>query len=199
MVENFKKALPVVLKHEGGWVKNPADSGEETYRGVARAYHPHWDGWTIIDQVKATLGEQPKYDTPAYWRFVKQLNPLLAALPMLQEMVTTFYRRNFWLPIYDRITTPLIAAKVFDMAVNMGHEPAHKLVQRAAGVEADGAFGSITLAAVNSKDPIALVQEIKAVTEAHYREIIRRKPEKRQFLATWVNRAQWPKDPHMAF
>lgn len=41
-----------VLKHEGGYARARAASGE-TYKGIDRKYHPNWRGWVIIDQIKA--------------------------------------------------------------------------------------------------------------------------------------------------
>ncbi|MDR1034997.1 MAG: hypothetical protein LBT40_00015 [Deltaproteobacteria bacterium] len=39
------------MKHveemEGGWANNPADSGGETFRGIARNFHKSWPGWAI--------------------------------------------------------------------------------------------------------------------------------------------------------
>ena len=37
------------MKHEGGYVFDPDDSGGETYKGVARKFHSKWEGWSKID------------------------------------------------------------------------------------------------------------------------------------------------------
>lgn len=53
---DFKKALEMVLKHEGGYVCDPSDPGGETYKGVARNMHSGWTGWMEIDLAKKEPG-----------------------------------------------------------------------------------------------------------------------------------------------
>ena len=49
---DFSKAIPKLLKKEGGYVNNPADRGGETYKGIARKYHKSAFMWTLIDRYK---------------------------------------------------------------------------------------------------------------------------------------------------
>ena len=44
----FKISLQKTLAHEGEYVNDPVDSGKETYRGISRANHGNWKGWSII-------------------------------------------------------------------------------------------------------------------------------------------------------
>lgn len=37
MDRNFRRALPLVLKHEGGWADHPKDPGGATMKGVTLA------------------------------------------------------------------------------------------------------------------------------------------------------------------
>ena len=37
----FKKAIEVILKHEGGYVDDPVDPGGETNMGISRKAYPH--------------------------------------------------------------------------------------------------------------------------------------------------------------
>jgi|TARA_R100000329_G_scaffold45335_1_gene42515 lysozyme family protein len=39
----FKKAIEVILKHEGGYVDDPIDPGGETNMGISRKAYPHLD------------------------------------------------------------------------------------------------------------------------------------------------------------
>lgn len=43
----------MICEHEGRYANDPADSGGETYCGVARNHHADWLGWPIIDEFKA--------------------------------------------------------------------------------------------------------------------------------------------------
>jgi lysozyme family protein len=40
MDRNFARALPLVLKHEGGWADHPRDPGGATMKGVTLASNP---------------------------------------------------------------------------------------------------------------------------------------------------------------
>lgn len=51
---DFKKALGLILKNEGGYVFDRDDSGGETYKGIARNMNSKWDGWVIVDIFKKT-------------------------------------------------------------------------------------------------------------------------------------------------
>ena len=68
---NYHIALQEVLKNEGGYVNDPDDSGGETYKGIARRFHPDWIGWAYVDN-----------------RDFKN--------PNLDKLVSDFYYIKFW-------------------------------------------------------------------------------------------------------
>ena len=41
--DNFKKAIEIILKHEGGYVNHPSDPGGETKYGISKRSYPHLD------------------------------------------------------------------------------------------------------------------------------------------------------------
>ncbi|KKL48233.1 hypothetical protein LCGC14_2327530, partial [marine sediment metagenome] len=94
---SFDKAIPTILKHEGGYVHDPLDPGGETNFGISKRAFPE------LDIKNLTSGQ-----------------------------AVDIYRERYWLHhIYDGIVNQDIATKVFDLAVNMGHRAAHRLLQKA--------------------------------------------------------------------
>lgn len=105
------------------------------------------------------------------------------------DQTVEIYRKDYWRPIYDDMTNEDAACKIFDMAVNMGHKQAHKLLQRAVGVEDDGVFGPVTLAAANACPD--LVSELCNHQAAFYHSLVAKRPVMGKFLKGWLNRANW--------
>ena len=91
----FLPSFERVLRNEGGYALHTVkdDRGGATYAGIARAFHPNWQGWRFIDQ-----GESPPAD-----------------------LVRQFYRSQFWQPLrLDEVTHQEVAANIFDFGVNAG-------------------------------------------------------------------------------
>jgi lysozyme family protein len=121
MQSNFDRCLKLVLKAEGGYVDHPRDPGGATNLGVTKKVWEEWVGKEVTkDDIKAL--------TPA--------------------MVAPLYKKMYW----DRVRGDELPAGVdfvtFDIAVNSGAGRAAKFLQRAVGVEADGAIGPKTVQAV---------------------------------------------------
>jgi lysozyme family protein len=118
----------------------------------------------------------------------------IANLTMCQAK--QIYLDDWWkLYGYDRIPHYTIAAKVFDLAINMGPSEAHKIFQRAlhaAGqrhVTVDGVIGSQTLTAFSKTDPREVLSAMKAEAAWYYRNLISARPELKHFENGWLNRA----------
>lgn len=177
---NFELALERTLKHEGGYVNHPSDPGGETYRGISRKNWPDWAGWDLVDQVK--LAHDPGEDVESFFGGMRGMDVL----------VHDFYELNFWK--YDGIEDDVVAAKIFDMAVNMGSKRAHMLLQRALvgvgqSVAVDGVVGPKTIAAANATDPRALRLELAARQAEHYAILAVRNLSNQVFLLGWMRRA----------
>ena len=124
----FLPAFERMIVNEGGYVMHTVkdDRGGATYAGIARNFHPSWQGWKFIDQ-----GETPPAD-----------------------LVRQFYRSQFWHPLrLDEVTHQEVAANIFDFGVNAGISTAAKLAQLVAGATPDGKIGAKTLQALNGIDP----------------------------------------------
>src|SRR5690606_6820413 len=130
MDRNFQRALPHVLKHEGGFVNHPADPGGSTNKGV-------------------TLASFRAYVKPN--GTVEDLNAITAA------QVATVYYRHYWTAVNAQALPSGIDYAVFDFAVNSGPARSAQYLQAVLGVSQDGRIGPATIAAAekaNARDVI---------------------------------------------
>lgn len=167
---NFFDALAFVLRNEdphlSGIVTN--DSGGRTRFGIAERSHPE-------------LGDEFYF------------GPAEEALATARSI----YRSEYWEPICgDSVADQTVAAKLFDMAVNMGVRQAVALCQSAVNALAtmrlaeDGVFGPRTLEAVNRADGTALLARLREVSAAFYLHIATIRPEAQEYLRGWLARAR---------
>lgn len=111
---------------------------------------------------------------------------------LTREDAVQIYRRDFWEPNrYGQIGDPRLAAKVFDMAVNMGSRTANRLLQHACNrtvgrpVEEDGILGPVSLEAINGHpNPEWLLATLRLQAVEYYLKL--RNP---KYLAGWIKRA----------
>jgi lysozyme family protein len=75
----------------------------------------------------------------------------MRSLPM--ELAKSIYRSMYWDPVRADELPDAVRFSVFDAAVNSGVNRAVRWLQEAVGANADGAFGSKTMAAVQQHDP----------------------------------------------
>ncbi|HKR32163.1 MAG TPA: glycosyl hydrolase 108 family protein [Terriglobales bacterium] len=167
---NFDEALVFVLRNEDPHLSGvlTEDSGGRTRFGIAERFHPD-------------LGDDFYTGPPE------------AALRTAREI----YRSEYWKPICgDEIEDQRVAAKLLDMAVNMGVRQAIVLCQRAVNASAtfhldeDGALGEQTLAAINECDPALLVIHLREISEDFYQQVAAKRPASQQYLRGWLARAK---------
>jgi len=99
------------------------------------------------------------------------------------------YHRDYWHPAYDRLVNEGAAIKLFDMAVNMGHKQAVKLLQRAIGVTDDGIIGPVTIRTANNT--LHLIELLCQQQAAFYSMLVAKRPSLQPFLRGWHRRAAW--------
>ena len=160
----FLPAFERMIVNEGGYVLHTVkdDRGGATYAGIARNFHPSWQGWMVIDQ-----GGTP----PA-------------------ELVRQFYRSNFWAPLrLDDVEHQEVASNLFDFGVNAGLSTAAKLAQLVVGVTPDGKVGAKTIAALNAIDHDLFVARYALAKIARYRDIVVKNRTQQRFLVGWLSRA----------
>ncbi len=183
---NVDILLPFILKYEGGFVNDPADSGGATNKGVTIAtwrsvgYDKDGDGDIDVQDLKLISNKdvRDRVLKPHYWDRWKA----------------------------DNIQSQKIANILVDWVWASGANGI-KIPQRLLGVAVDGIVGAKTLAAVNAADPDVLFDRIYQARETFLRDItnqsiasyekkINRKATnaelmkytKKRFIKGWLNR-----------
>lgn len=184
----FEEAYKTTRRHEGGYANDSADEGGETYRGIARKFHPEWTGWRYVDSIKSGLTQCPASHTSSYWPWVKKFNIYADAHPLLQDLVEAFYRKNYW-DAYnlEDIYNQHVANWAFDHAVNAGPRGIRWL-QQAARIKDDGIIGPKSLAAINAADPGTLLARAQSIAVDYRMERVRHRPDQKRFLRAWLAR-----------
>jgi lysozyme family protein len=88
------------------------------------------------------------------------------------EKVEPLYKERYWDSVRGDEMPIGLDYLMFDFAVNAGAVRAIKLLQTAVGVRADGGFGPITMASVQSIDPVTLIERFSAEKVVFYRGLI---------------------------
>lgn len=165
---SFERAIAVTLKHEGGFVDHPSDPGGATKYGISLRF---------LQDVGVDIDRDGDVDADD----IRELTI---------EQAKVLYYRKFWSRYdYGSLGGHKVAAKVFDLSVNMGPRQAHKLLQRAlracgARLDDDGILGPITRGAVRDADQDCLLVALRSEAAGFYRYL--RKPE---FERGWLRRA----------
>lgn len=171
---------------EGGYVNRSDDRGGETYAGISRKWHPKWDGWPIVDRYKKVAGFPKVLDND----------------PDLREKVLDFYRFSFWEPLsLPHVKDQETAFEIYEMAVNLGPDPAILIVQKALNVlnnkglrykdiTVDGDMGPATLNAINyhGNNPAALIRTLNGLQFHHYFELCKKDPSQEVNFVGWLKR-----------
>ena len=165
---SFERAIAVTLSHEGGFVDHPSDPGGATKYGISLRFLQDLgvdidrDGDVDADDIRDLTIDQAKM----------------------------LYFQRFWSRYnYGSFPSHEVAAKVFDLSVNMGPRQAHKLLQRAmracgAHLEDDGILGPITRSKLSRVDENCLLSALRSEAAGFYRYL--RRPE---FEKGWLRRA----------
>lgn len=115
-------------------------------------------------------------------------NPDLDITNLTWEQAKSVYYERYWLAGRCPDLPPRVAVLHFDGCVNHGVKRAAMFLQRAAGVNPDGAIGNITLQRANDMDDYALCESICDQRAQFYRAIVANKPSQAKFLRGWLRR-----------
>jgi lysozyme family protein len=120
----FDAALRFTLGEEGGYVDDARDRGGATNRGVTQATY---DAWRESQGVRAQD---------------------VRLIP--ESEVRELYRQRYWDAGHCETLPTRLGVAHFDWCVNRGTPGATKTLQQALGVDADGCYGSKTVAALGA-------------------------------------------------
>lgn len=158
---SLEQALKFTLPSEGGLVDNPADRGGKTNHGITQAtYSAYRDSLKYPEQDVSLITDAE---------------------------VQQIYNEMYFIPAHCADMPAALSCAVFDTAVNMGVNSAIKMLQRAAGLDDDGIFGSHTQAEVTHQGNELLIPFLDE-RRARYRAIIAANPSQEVFTKGWNNR-----------
>ena len=184
---NFNDAFFITMGHEGGYSYDKDDAGGETYRGIARNYHPSWIGWDIIDDTKPNIPDDK-----------------------LELAVNDFYKQHFWdVNKLDEFGDQDVANEMFDTGVNMGVVRAAKFLQECLNylnrngalyddLVLDGKIGSASLSALSIIDPYddtdILLVMLNVCQGRHYMTYMKKTSSQEKYARGWFHRVQITKE-----
>lgn len=167
LTDRQDKLLYMIYRNEGGYANLKGDSGKETYRGIARHYHPDWEGWAVVDRIKAEEGVEELRNN--------------RNIPELKEQVYEFYFENFYKKMrIDDYKDIMMAALVFHRGNSMGKGKMGMLVTRAVNRAFGKSFPEPSAAYYPTDDVFALVngdrsddvtENFVIVSKLRYKEI----------------------------
>jgi hypothetical protein len=150
MQNNFEQALALVLKSEAGFTTDERDDGNKLPDGRA--------GSTNLGVTQANW--ETFVGHPVSWNDMKALNP---------TTVAPFYKRKYWDLVRGDDLPMGLDYLVFDFAVNAGPGTAIKTIQKAVGVNPDGALGPLTLSAIRAIPATQLIERFSDAKEVYYK------------------------------
>lgn len=159
---------------------DPLDKGGETVFGISRKANPQWEGWTVLDKLKAGIVNPNPLS----------LSKTIIASNAFSSMVKGFYKKNYFdaMWLLHCIHQPF-ADNIFLLGVNAGIKRAIKVAQRAGGLIADGVIGEKTIDLYLKAGD----KETKRFTELeieYYKSIVEKDPSQEKYLKGWINRAK---------
>ena len=158
----FSKALPIVLKHEGGYVNDKSDAGGETKYGISKRSFPD------VDIKRLTVTDAARIYKDHYW------SPLLERLDD-QEVATKLF--------------DLIVNMGAGRAVRLFQSSVNRVSAGVRPIPVDGKLGPMTVGRANAIDAARLLEALREAAAGHYRAIVKAKPNQQKFLRGWLNRA----------
>ena len=133
-MKNAHRAIPLILKHEGGYVNHPKDPGGATNKGVTQATYDNW-------RARSGLAKQ-------------------SVRKITDAEVAEIYRVQYWDKIGGDDLPAGVDYAVFDFAVNSGPARAARYLQKCVGAARDGLVGNETISKAAELDEVDLIADL---------------------------------------
>lgn len=184
----FLQIHKFIQKFEGHFINHPSDRGGMTIQGIARNFHPNWQGWEFIDNL---LSEN---------KSIEQINEITSNDFDFQNLVTEFYYNTFYKNYgYDRFDFQLGLA-LTDATILFGFKRVSKNLQKIINnylpqkehIKVDGYVGNNSYKALDkvlkkvTQREIALALLIERVDDIL--ETVDYRPKNKVFQRGWLNR-----------
>ena len=113
---------------------------------------------------------------------------------LTRDAAVNIYWSEWWLRFGFAQLPAALAAKTFDLAVNIGAGHAFECLQRALRacgmpVNDDGALGAATIRAAQHADPAAAMSALRSEAAGYYRLVASKQKHCADFIKGWLNRA----------
>lgn len=174
-MSHFDTAVVTVLKHEGYYGNDPRDTENSMGYGVSLRGLYNCPGINAKDFPISHCHREMDSQ---------------AIQTRLRKIAIRLYRWYWWRPFqYENIHDQALATKVFDLAVNMTSQPAHRCLQRAVRAAKgdclveDGLLGSLSFAAINAVDPSRLLMAYQREAAEFYYSL-----QQPRYLKGWLKR-----------
>jgi len=140
----FDLCIEQILTHEGGFVNHPRDPGGATNMGITLRTLRAWRDEDVTEDDVRNLSRDEAKD---------------------------IYRSQYWNVMKCDDLPQGVDLMVFDFGVNAGPRASIRILQRAAGAEADGSIGPLTLRAVRTAESRALIDALARMRIDFYRKL----------------------------
>jgi lysozyme family protein len=158
----FDRAMALVLEFEGDRSDDPDDPGGRTRFGITQATY---------NAYRALRGK-----------------PSQSVDLVTQEEIGDIYWTQYWLAGFCHVLPPAGAVAHFDACVNLGVQPAAKLLQAVVGAKVDGLIGPRTMQLVARHEPRQLASRVIAARCGYYVRLTIENPRLQKFLPGWLKR-----------
>lgn len=159
----FRKAIEVILEHEGGYVNDPNDPGGETNYGISKRSYPDVDIKNLTREAAMKIYYKDWWKPGRY----KEIENTSVAIKMFDLAVNMGQRP----------------------AVRLLQRALHAAGKR--HVTIDGLIGPQTIGATNEASGLMVLAALRAEAAHYYRRLIERNARLEKFKAGWMNRAYY--------
>jgi len=147
--------------------------------------------------IARTIGHEGAYNNDAddpggetKYGISKAQYPNVDILNLTEDEAYAIYERDYYTAIgLNRIGSPRIRWKVFDIGVNIGQRKAVKMLQRSVGVKDDGLLGPMTAHMVSLWEPSRVLENLVEEQKTHYGKVILENPKMKKYFKGWMKRA----------